>query len=182
MTRRHSRVSPADSIEWVLLSGLTGDRSPDAVREEGGRLQGRSLFALDADASAYLVATAEGTVYWVNTSDLSRRVLPTIDGTARSANWYDASATTRLSDNETLARATLHRGRAIQAADSLGAAQYMLDQAVAYSMERKQFNRVIGSFQAVKHMCAEMASQLEPCRAFAGTPVMPSMNTPRMQI
>ena len=42
----------------------------------------------------------------------------------------------------------------------------MLDQAVAYSLERKQFNRVVGSFQAVKHMCAEMASQLEPSRAF----------------
>ena len=42
----------------------------------------------------------------------------------------------------------------------------MLDQAVAYSLDRKQFNRAIGSFQAVKHMCAEMASQREPCRSF----------------
>ena len=41
----------------------------------------------------------------------------------------------------------------------------MLDQAVAYAKERVQFGRVIGSFQAVKHMCAEMAAELEPCRA-----------------
>ena len=34
---------------------------------------------------------------------------------------------------------------------------------MAYSKERKQFNRVIGSFQAVKHMCAEMTADLEPC-------------------
>ena len=152
----------------IAFGALTGDRSSDAVKEEGGRLEGRSLFALDADASAYLVATAEGTVYWVNTSDLSRRVLPTIDGTRSICELiFETSAATRLSDDETIALGTLQRGRAIQAADSLGAAQYMLDQAVAYSMERKQFNRVIGSFQAVKHMCAEMASQLEPCRAFA---------------
>ena len=152
----------------IAFGALSGDRSPDAVREDGGRLEGRSLFALDADASAYLVATQEGTVYWVDSSDLSRRVLPTIDGTRSICELiFETSATTRLSDDETIAWATLHRGRAIQAADSLGAAQYMLDQAVAYSMERKQFNRVIGSFQAVKHMCAEMASQLEPCRAFA---------------
>jgi alkylation response protein AidB-like acyl-CoA dehydrogenase len=36
---------------------------------------------------------------------------------------------------------------------------------VAYAKERKQFGRVIGSFQAVKHMCAEMAAGLEPCRS-----------------
>ena len=51
------------------------------------------------------------------------------------------------------------------AADSLGAAQVMLDKAVAYSLERKQFGRQIGSFQAVKHMCAEMVAELEPCNA-----------------
>jgi alkylation response protein AidB-like acyl-CoA dehydrogenase len=41
----------------------------------------------------------------------------------------------------------------------------MLDKAVAYAKERRQFDRVIGSFQAVKHMCAEMAAELEPCRS-----------------
>jgi alkylation response protein AidB-like acyl-CoA dehydrogenase len=51
------------------------------------------------------------------------------------------------------------------AADSIGASQIMLDKAVAYSLERKQFGRVIGSFQAVKHMCAEMAAELEPCHS-----------------
>ncbi len=46
---------------------------------------------------------------------------------------------------------------------TLGASQAMLDKAVSYSKERKQFNRVIGSFQAIKHMCAEMTADLEPC-------------------
>jgi alkylation response protein AidB-like acyl-CoA dehydrogenase len=41
----------------------------------------------------------------------------------------------------------------------------MIEKAVAYAAERKQFGRVIGSFQAVKHMCAEMIAELEPCRA-----------------
>ncbi len=41
----------------------------------------------------------------------------------------------------------------------------MIEKAVAYAKERKQFGRVIGSFQAVKHMCAEMVAALEPCRA-----------------
>jgi alkylation response protein AidB-like acyl-CoA dehydrogenase len=51
------------------------------------------------------------------------------------------------------------------AADSLGASQTMIDKAVDYAKERKQFGRAIGSFQAVKHMCAEMAADLEPCYA-----------------
>ena len=51
------------------------------------------------------------------------------------------------------------------AADSLGASQIMIDKAVDYAKERKQFGRAIGSFQAVKHMCAEMTADLEPCYA-----------------
>ena len=53
-------------------------------------------------------------------------------------------------------------GRVLLAADTLGAAQHMLEQAVAYAKERKQFGRVIGSFQAVKHMCAEVFADIEP--------------------
>ena len=59
----------------------------------------------------------------------------------------------------------LDAGRAMLSADTLGAAQRMLDNAVIHARQREQFGRVIGSFQAVKHMCAEMAAMLEPCRA-----------------
>ena len=41
----------------------------------------------------------------------------------------------------------------------------MIDKAVAYAGEREQFGRTIGSFQAVKHICAELVGMLEPCRA-----------------
>jgi alkylation response protein AidB-like acyl-CoA dehydrogenase len=54
---------------------------------------------------------------------------------------------------------------ALIAADSLGAAEVMLEKAVAYAMERRQFGRLIGSFQAVKHLCAEMAAEIEPARS-----------------
>jgi alkylation response protein AidB-like acyl-CoA dehydrogenase len=59
----------------------------------------------------------------------------------------------------------LDAGRIALAADTLGACDSMIEQAVAYAGERKQFGRSIGSFQAVKHMCAEMVAEVEPSRS-----------------
>ena len=50
-------------------------------------------------------------------------------------------------------------------ADSLGGAQQALDMAVEYTKIREQFNRPIASFQALKHMAAEMVSEIEPARS-----------------
>lgn len=56
-------------------------------------------------------------------------------------------------------------GAALIAAMSVGIAAACVDQAVAYAKERKQFGRVIGSFQAVKHICADMLVRTEVARA-----------------
>src|SRR5215468_10035386 len=51
------------------------------------------------------------------------------------------------------------------AADSLGGAQRALEMAVEYSKVRQQFGRTIGSFQALKHIAAEMVAEVEPARS-----------------
>ncbi len=51
------------------------------------------------------------------------------------------------------------------AADCLGGAERLLEMAVEYAKVRYQFGRPIGSFQAVKHRCAEMVAQIEPARS-----------------
>jgi len=56
-------------------------------------------------------------------------------------------------------------GAALIAAMSVGIAAACVDQAVAFAKERKQFGRVIGSFQAVKHICADMLVRAEVARA-----------------
>jgi alkylation response protein AidB-like acyl-CoA dehydrogenase len=56
-------------------------------------------------------------------------------------------------------------GAALIAAMQVGIASVVVDQAVAYAKERKQFGRVIGSFQAVKHICADMLVRAEVARA-----------------
>jgi alkylation response protein AidB-like acyl-CoA dehydrogenase len=56
-------------------------------------------------------------------------------------------------------------GAALVAALQLGIAEAVTDLSVAYAKERQQFDRPIGSFQAVKHLCADMLVRTEVARA-----------------
>lgn len=62
---------------------------------------------------------------------------------------------------------TLAMGAALLSAEQTGGADYSLDAVVEYSQQRVQFDRVIGSFQAVKHQFAEMMLQIEAARSAA---------------
>jgi alkylation response protein AidB-like acyl-CoA dehydrogenase len=53
----------------------------------------------------------------------------------------------------------------LTAAEQLGGATRTCDMAVQYARERQQFGRPIGSFQAVKHLCAQMLVRTEVARA-----------------
>ncbi|NOX51190.1 MAG: acyl-CoA/acyl-ACP dehydrogenase [Gammaproteobacteria bacterium] len=143
-------------------------RNSASVTVTNTTLTGTSLFAFDADADFYLVADPNKHLFLVDTNakGLQRRHLTTVDKTRRTVELsYDAVAAQCISEDPSVFEATLDIGRVILAADTLGAAQNMLDQAVAYAKQREQFGRPIASFQAVKHMCAEMAASLEPCRS-----------------
>jgi alkylation response protein AidB-like acyl-CoA dehydrogenase len=53
------------------------------------------------------------------------------------------------------------------AAEQVGGAQRCLDMAVSYAKDRHQFGRPIGSFQAIKHKCADMLVMVESAKAAA---------------
>ncbi|MNQ68601.1 Acyl-CoA dehydrogenase, short-chain specific [compost metagenome] len=57
--------------------------------------------------------------------------------------------------------AAFNRGALASAAQLLGLAKRMVDLAVDYTFERKQFGKPVGSFQAVKHLMANVAVQIE---------------------
>ena len=152
----------------IAFGEAVGRRQDAQVTVSGGTMSGKSLFAFDADADHYLVADQHKHLYLVegDAAGLERSPLTTIDRTRRTVELrYAGVRATLVSDDETVFNAALDIGRVALAADTLGAAQCMLDQAVAYAKQREQFNRPIASFQAVKHMCAEMAASLEPCRS-----------------
>ena len=158
----------------IAFSEAIKRRNDARVEARDSRLFGKSLFAFDAVADSYLVADQNKHLYLVAAQDpgLTRTHLTTVDKTRRTVELtYDDVAAQCISTDVGVFERVLDIGRVAIAADTLGAAQNMLDQAVEYAKQREQFNRPIGSFQAVKHMCAEMAAQLEPCRSmvwFAG--------------
>ena len=164
------KIASGRAVVGASLSERSGARQGAGVLASGGRLRGRALFVLDFEADAYLVADALGGLHLVpaDARGLTRTRLETIDPTRPIGElvFDGVEADTLPGADAQVCRRVLDLGRAVLAADTLGAAQNMIDQAVAYAKQREQFGRVIGSFQAVKHMCAEMAAELEPARAF----------------
>ncbi|BBX10461.1 acyl-CoA dehydrogenase family protein [Mycolicibacterium aichiense] len=58
----------------------------------------------------------------------------------------------------------LDTARVLLAAEMLGGAEACLARSIEYACSRSQFDRPIGTFQAVKHMCAEMAIEIDATR------------------
>lgn len=163
-----AQLASGELTVGVALSEATGARRQAGIQGDGKTLNGQALHVIDYGAGAYLVADTDSRLYLVatNASGLSGRVLSTIDKTRPTGELNFSNTPAHcISSNPEVLRQVLDIARVMLAADTLGASQNMLDQAVAYAMQREQFNRVIASFQAVKHMCAEMAAKLEPCRA-----------------
>lgn len=104
------------------------------------------------------------TVYAVGLDERPARQ-PAMDLT-RELGWLPFDATrARVIGGAVEARRLLDRGAALTAADLLGSASQALDMAVAYAKDRVQFDRPIGSFQAVKHRCADMLVDVEGMRS-----------------
>lgn len=156
----------------VAVTERVGARHGAGVSALRDGLSGSSLFALETgNATHVVVGDDQGRLHIVaaDVAGLARSELGTIDRTRDFARLTFNAVPSTMLNGENAAGAGVDRmiraGRLLIAADTLGAAQVMLEKAVAYALERKQFNRVIGSFQAIKHLCAEMAANIEPARA-----------------
>ncbi len=162
------RIASGVVIMAVGVNEQIDCREDCGVAASGDKLSGKARFLLGADlATHYLLAIKEGlAIIEKDAKGVKEIALTTIDKTRNVCALELKGATAHIiKDKGAAVAAMINSGRVLLAADTLGAADMMLEKAVAYAKEREQFNRPIGSFQAVKHMCAEMAAKLEPCRA-----------------
>ena len=152
------------------------------ARGGGWLLSGTKLFVTDAHVADLLVVAARTagrdedgvTLFLVprDTPGVKVLPLPSIDVTRRPMEVRFESvelpkdAVLGAAGKGWKAIARVLDGAAVAlAGDCLGGAERMLELAVEYSKVREQFGRVIGSFQAMKHIAAEMVSEIEPARA-----------------
>ncbi|MDF1685774.1 MAG: alkylation response protein AidB-like acyl-CoA dehydrogenase [Parvibaculaceae bacterium] len=163
------KIAAGDVRVGVAFSEHTGAREDAGIKVEGGRLSGRSLFVIDGGgADIFVVADTQGGLHLIEAEaeGVERIALTSIDRTRSLSELRLTNVASQpLDGGKDVLASLIDAGRILYAADTLGAGWAMIDQAVAYAKERKQFNRVIGSFQSVKHLCAEMAAELEPCRS-----------------
>lgn len=145
-------------------------RSPDGA----WRLEGEKSYVVDGCLADVLVVAARPAddggrvgLYLVGAGapGLDRAPLATVDQTRRQARITLAATPARPLDG-TLATAMALSAVAL-AAEQVGGAARALEMAVDHARRRMQFGRPIGSFQAVKHLCAEMLLELESARAAA---------------
>jgi alkylation response protein AidB-like acyl-CoA dehydrogenase len=165
-----SAGSDAQRAEWlpriaegsvVAALGLTERGvSAAALGKKGGAADVAALVPNGAEADLLILAGADGTA----------RLLPAADAVAEPRATIDRTRTyARVSgEGEPLpgdARPGLDRAAVAVAAELVGVCQRALDDTVAYVKERRQFDRPIGSFQAVAHRCTDMLLATESARS-----------------
>ncbi|OBB61881.1 acyl-CoA dehydrogenase [Mycobacterium sp. 852013-51886_SCH5428379] len=144
-------LQPSDTRNRLLTEVASGERRVAVALE--------SLdFVPDADGADQLLVVVNGAVA---VADLTLTPVPVVDDTRRlaavSARTEDQPEMLRFAGDSEAAVRRLHNRAAVAiACDSLGLAEAMLAATVSYAQVRHQFGRPIGSFQAVKHACADM--------------------------
>jgi alkylation response protein AidB-like acyl-CoA dehydrogenase len=142
------------------------------VTAADGTLTGELSQVVDGAADVLLVAARIGDGVGLYVTDGGERTpLSTLDQTRRQARVRFEATPARLiaggAEAEAAITAALHTGAAVLAAEQVGGAQRLLDLTVAHARARLQFGRPIGSFQAVKHRCADMLVLVEHARSVA---------------
>ena len=133
-----------------VIDGAVADLIIVAARTNAGV----SLFSVAGDAAG-----------------LTRTALSTMDQTRRQARLdFDNTPATLIGTDGAgwdVLSTVLDLAAVSLAAEQVGGAQFVLEMAVQYAKDRVQFGRPIGSFQAIKHKCADMLLEVESAKSAA---------------
>jgi len=184
-------MASGETIATLAVPEDDGSWTPDefrvTARRSGDRylLDGRKSFVLDgmiADLILVAALSDDGPALFAvggpgdgpgdgRALGLSSQAMQTLDMTRKQAVLTFTGTPGRLVGQPGAAAAIVAQavrgGVLALAAEQVGGAQRCLDMAVAYAKVRYQFGRAIGSFQAIKHLCADMLLEVESARSAA---------------
>lgn len=164
----------------LLESGGGSPLAAPSARAHMGQILGEKLPVVDGGAATFAIVSAcdhedgDGYSWWL--VDLAgpgvrRTPVETIDLVRKSVRIeFDQAPAERLGAigaGAALTQAYLHHAAILSAFEALGSADAALDMAVDYAKQRVTFGRQIGSYQAVKHRCADMYIKNQLARAHA---------------
>jgi alkylation response protein AidB-like acyl-CoA dehydrogenase len=146
-----------------------------ATNDGGWKVTGEKMFVLDGHTAGLLLVaakTAKGTSILAvdaGAAGVTREALPTMDQTRKQAKVTFAAAPAELIGEEGKGWSYLSKMLDLAAvalsAEQVGGAQKVLEMSVQYAKDRVQFGRPIGSFQAIKHKCADMLLETESAKS-----------------
>jgi alkylation response protein AidB-like acyl-CoA dehydrogenase len=144
---------------------------------DGWVLDGHKMFVLDGHVANLIIVAARSSagvsLFAVpgDAAGLTRTPLPTMDQTRKQARLEFSGTPATLIGTDGGAEPgltkTLDLAAVALAAEQVGGAQHVLDASVEYAKTRIQFGRPIGSFQAIKHKCADMLLEVESAKSAA---------------
>jgi alkylation response protein AidB-like acyl-CoA dehydrogenase len=172
-------IASGDLVATLAITGEDGapeGASLTATRGgDGWLLRGAAAFVLDGHVAGLVLvparANGELSLFAVDSGadGMRRSPLDTMDQTRKLANLSFDDTPARLigtsGDGSRVLSRVLDRAAVALAAEQVGGAARCLDMAVEYARIRVQFGRPIGSFQAVKHKCADMLVAVESARS-----------------
>ena len=140
-------------------------------------LTGTKMFVLDGNVASLIIVaarTAKGVSLFAvdgGAAGLTRTNLSTMDQTRKQSKLEFNNTPARLIGSEgegwKVLSSVLDLAAVGLAAEQVGGAQKVLEMAVEYAKVRVQFGRPIGSFQAIKHKCADMLLEVESAKSAA---------------
>jgi len=139
------------------------------VRAEGGALHGELTGIADATAADVLLVPAEdGGLYAVEARAVTVTAQVSLDLTRPVARVVlDGAPGRRIGEAGPAVRRALRTGAGLLASEQLGLAEWSLTETVRHVKERRQFNRPVGGFQALKHRLAQLWLETVGTRAAA---------------
>ncbi len=178
-----SQIASGEKVATLAISEDSGRFDSEGIslsaKKDGDKyvLSGHKSFVVDGTTADFILVVAKSdkgiSLFAVDSgaNGLSKESLATMDQTRKQARLEFNNTEARLIGKEGQAWKNIEKALDLAAvcltAEQVGGAQVCLDTSVEYAKNRIQFGRPIGSFQAIKHKCADMLLQVESARSAA---------------